>query len=164
LILCNSSPIVGYAVSNAATSDVYGSIMLQDKVQYDFTLPAPCTGSYVRIQIRKTTLSTGYAVYRMFPTTIFGSVSCAACATGSYSAAQASTCNACAPGKYSRVSEVFHIFSPDGYKVSWTNAAGECAALGARLASLTELQTAQSHGAQWCSCGWNSDGTARFPM
>ena len=64
--------------------------------------------------------------------------------------------------RYARVPEVFHV--SDGYNVALANAAGVCQALGARLASVAELQAAQSRGAQWCSCGWTSDGTSRYPM
>ena len=72
------------------------------------------------------------------------------------------SCTSCSAGQFARVPEVFHV--SDGYNVALANAAGVCQALGARLASVFELQAAQSRGAEWCSCGWSSDGTARYPM
>jgi hyaluronan/proteoglycan link protein 3 len=72
------------------------------------------------------------------------------------------SCSSCPAGQFARVPEVFHV--SDGYNVAQSNAAGVCQALGARLASVYELEAAQARGAEWCSCGWTSDGTARYPM
>lgn len=73
----------------------------------------------------------------------------------------------CAAGKYGLMNEVFHVAEGDyntRYNVPFSSANAVCLESGARLATLTELVAALSRGAQWCSCGWVQDGTARFPM
>ena len=55
---------------------------------------------------------------------------------------------------------VFHI-SDNVFTRAESTAA--CQALGARLATLEELQEAHRQGAHWCSYGWSQDGLALYP-
>lgn len=65
------------------------------------------------------------------------------------------------------IPEVFNICPNDGttgYTLTVDEAAATCKAAGARLATPAEIQDAQKKGANWCACGWASDGTAYYPM
>lgn len=61
--------------------------------------------------------------------------------------------------------EVFSITGEGGaYSFTPAQAATACAQAGARLATPDEITTAQVAGAQWCSCGWATDGNKYYPM
>jgi hypothetical protein len=49
-------------------------------------------------------------------------------------------------------------------RVPFSQAEAVCAQYGARLATPDEVTAAQAAGAQWCGCGWTTDGNAYFPM
>ena len=69
------------------------------------------------------------------------------------------------PVPFSCTPEVFITCpGPGAYSLTSDEAAGACAALGARLATPDEITAAQQLGANWCRCGWASDGSAYFPM
>ena len=71
----------------------------------------------------------------------------------------------CITPQYLQNPEVFTV-CPGGYTVPNSVASQEavCSSYGARLATSAELSTSQQNGAQWCACGWLSDGTAKYPM
>ena len=50
--------------------------------------------------------------------------------------------------------EVFHV---GGYNKTLADAPSVCQSLGARVATYTELEEAQTRGGNWCSTGWVSD-------
>ena len=82
-----------------------------------------------------------------------------------------STCPPPAPGDWQcftpdkfQGDEVFSVCPNGGYFATFSDAEGVCATYGARLANPDELNAAQQRGAQWCACGWTSDGTAYYPM
>jgi hypothetical protein len=58
--------------------------------------------------------------------------------------------------------EVFQIGS--GYDYTKTEAPLMCEAYGAKVATKAQLDMAQLYGAEWCSTGWLTDGTAGYPM
>lgn len=62
------------------------------------------------------------------------------------------------------VPEVFNICPGGGYTLTSDEAAATCQAAGARLATPDEITQAQKLGANWCACGWASDGNAYYPM
>lgn len=69
------------------------------------------------------------------------------------------------PPPFSCTPEVFNICpAPGFYSLTSNEAASTCAAAGARLATPDEIAAAQQLGANWCACGWASDGTAYYPM
>ena len=63
--------------------------------------------------------------------------------------------------------EVFYIKGTEAnpYTLNQNDAGGACASVGARLASLSQLNDAYTKGANWCATGW-LDGTdgAAFPI
>ena len=65
--------------------------------------------------------------------------------------------------------EVFWVGGPvaataGGYTVAPADAATVCQTFGAQVATPQQITDAQVAGAQWCKCGWASDGNAYFPM
>lgn len=65
------------------------------------------------------------------------------------------------PGTPLATAEVFYL----GGNILQSSAQAACSALGADLATLSQLQVAQAGGAQWCAGGWLKDvGTPRWPM
>jgi hypothetical protein len=65
--------------------------------------------------------------------------------------------------------EVFWVGGPvaataGGYTVAPGDAATVCQSFGAQVATPQQITDAQTAGAQWCKCGWASDGNAYFPM
>lgn len=69
-----------------------------------------------------------------------------------------------APPPLSCVPEVFQVCPGGGYNLTQDEAAAACQAAGARVASKAEIDEAYGRGANWCSLGWASDGSAYFPM
>jgi hypothetical protein len=67
------------------------------------------------------------------------------------------------PKPLSCVPEVFNI-CPGGYTLTPDEAAAACKAAGARQATPAEIAAAQGRGANWCACGWASDGSSSYPM
>lgn len=66
----------------------------------------------------------------------------------------------------SKGSEVFWVGggTSNSYTVAPADAAAVCQSFGAQVATPQQLSDAQAAGAQWCSCGWASDGNAYYPM
>ncbi|XP_035660271.1 aggrecan core protein-like [Branchiostoma floridae] len=63
-----------------------------------------------------------------------------------------------------KLGRLFHLQSPaGGYKYDLDEARHACAEQGASLASYHQLEEAWQDGLERCSCGWLSDGTARYP-
>lgn len=60
--------------------------------------------------------------------------------------------------------EVFNVCPNGGYNAKVSDADAVCASVGARVATPQEVQAAQAAGADWCSCGWTTDGNAYYPM
>ena len=56
--------------------------------------------------------------------------------------------------------EVFHI---PGNTYGYDDAKAVCKALGSRLATYNEVESAYENGAEWCSYGWSEDQMALFP-
>jgi hypothetical protein len=59
--------------------------------------------------------------------------------------------------------EVYAVGRP-GYSFTQNTASMMCKSLGARLATIGEIEEAQSAGADWCASGHVSDGPPRFPI
>jgi hypothetical protein len=53
---------------------------------------------------------------------------------------------------------------PNAYTIAAADASAVCGQFGATVATPAQIADAQASGAQWCACGWASDGTAVFPM
>jgi hypothetical protein len=61
--------------------------------------------------------------------------------------------------------EVFWVGGPNsGYTISASDASAVCAQFGATIATPDQIADAQASGAEWCSCGWASDGNSYYPM
>jgi hypothetical protein len=61
--------------------------------------------------------------------------------------------------------EVFQVAPNGGYNAAPSDAEAICSSYGARLATVAELTTAQTHGADWCSSGWVADDSqAYYPI
>jgi hypothetical protein len=56
--------------------------------------------------------------------------------------------------------EVFHI---PGNVYGYDDAKAVCKALGSRLATYSEVESAYQNGAEWCSYGWSDGQMALFP-
>ncbi len=56
--------------------------------------------------------------------------------------------------------EVFHI---PGNTYGYEDAKAVCKALGSRLATYSEVESAYQNGAEWCSYGWSDGQMALFP-
>ncbi len=56
--------------------------------------------------------------------------------------------------------EVFHI---PGNTYGYEDAKAVCKALGSRLATYSEVESAYQNGAEWCSYGWSDSQMALFP-
>jgi hypothetical protein len=56
--------------------------------------------------------------------------------------------------------EVFHI---PGNTYGYDDAKAVCKALGSRLATYSEVESAYQNGAEWCSYGWSDGQMALFP-
>ena len=56
--------------------------------------------------------------------------------------------------------EVFHI---DNSTFTYDDAQAGCAAFGATLATLEQVNEAYNEGAEWCGYGWSAGGLALFP-
>ena len=62
-------------------------------------------------------------------------------------------------------SGIYHLEHPDNrYLFTFQDGLAECEAHGMQMASLDQLTEAFHQGYELCSCGWNSDGWARYPM
>lgn len=71
---------------------------------------------------------------------------------------------------------IFNLLPGEGYTLTYGAAAAMCAAHGARLCTLSEVQAAYGKGAEWCAWGWVADivaggedltevtGTIAYPM
>jgi hypothetical protein len=61
--------------------------------------------------------------------------------------------------------EVFWVGGPnDGYTIPLSDASAVCAQFGAVVATPQQITDAYASGAEWCACGWTTDGTGYFPM
>jgi hypothetical protein len=61
--------------------------------------------------------------------------------------------------------EVFAVCGTvNNYSFGPNDTEGVCATYGARVATPAEITAAQAAGADWCSCGWASDGNAYYPI
>ena len=58
--------------------------------------------------------------------------------------------------------EVF-AFGP-GYDHTFAEAQNICSGFGAQIATSAQLTDAWTRGADWCACGWVSDGTIKYPI
>jgi len=56
--------------------------------------------------------------------------------------------------------EVFHI---NDNSFTYDEAPAVCAAYGANLATLEQVNEAYNHGAEWCGYGWSAGGLALYP-
>ena len=56
--------------------------------------------------------------------------------------------------------EVFHV---DNSTFTYDDAPAACAAFGASLATLEQVNEAYNDGAEWCGYGWSAGGLALFP-
>jgi hypothetical protein len=56
--------------------------------------------------------------------------------------------------------EVFHV---PGNTYGYEDAKAVCKALGSRLATYSEVESAYQNGAEWCSYGWSDGQMALFP-
>jgi hypothetical protein len=96
------------------------------------------------------------------------------CPTGTYSPAGATTCTPASAGYtsgstagtqticpegYSCSSTTPEVFATRGYNYTYSQAAGVCSALGATVATVSQVTEAQQAGASWCSCSWTTDST-----
>ena len=73
------------------------------------------------------------------------------------------TCNAIVGGAASPVPPNKEVFAIGGYAYTQASAQAKCASYGATLATMAQVTAAQAAGADWCSCGWTSDGASVFP-
>jgi hypothetical protein len=64
------------------------------------------------------------------------------------------------PEEPAQKEEVFHI---PGNTYGYEDAKAVCKALGSRLATYNEVETAYQSGAEWCSYGWSDGQMALFP-
>jgi hypothetical protein len=61
--------------------------------------------------------------------------------------------------------EVYWVGGPNnGYTIPLADAAATCAQFGATVATPAQIADAYASGAEWCACGWATDGIAYFPM
>jgi len=56
------------------------------------------------------------------------------------------------------------VFNIPHSKYTYSEAQDVCSSLGARLATLDEVEDAYKNGANWCSYGWSDDQMALFPI
>jgi hypothetical protein len=66
-----------------------------------------------------------------------------------------------------KANEVFWVGgtpSVNPYTIASTDAASICQSFGAQVATPQQITDAQTAGAQWCTCGWATDGNAYYPM
>jgi hypothetical protein len=82
-----------------------------------------------------------------------------------------STCPPPAPGDWQcftpdkfQGDEVFSVCPNGGYSIPYPEAEAVCRTYSARLATPDEVRAAHTNGAQWCACGWTTDGNAYYPM
>lgn len=64
------------------------------------------------------------------------------------------------PEEPAQKEEVFHI---PGNTYGYEDAKAVCKALGSRLATYSEVESAYQNGAEWCSYGWSDGQMALFP-
>jgi len=64
------------------------------------------------------------------------------------------------PEEPAQKEEVFHI---PGNTYGYEDSKAVCKALGSRLATYNEIETAYQNGAEWCSYGWSDGQMALFP-
>lgn len=55
------------------------------------------------------------------------------------------------------------VFNVANNSYTYTDAQAVCSALGARLATYSEVESAYTAGGEWCNYGWSADQMALFP-